>query len=152
MPKPWQKYATLLRVRERQERLKAQALASARRDVDRAQIQRNALAEEQRLLLEEAGVASRAHVDAHKTQSLIHYERHIARLAVDKDAEIHALNNVAEKRRAELEESMKRRKVVERLDERERLNYRNHVMHEEQKLLDETASVQSALDRKADRA
>ncbi len=139
-------------MRERQERLKAQALASARREVERAQIQRDALAEEQRLLLEEAGTASREHVDAHKTQSLILYERHIARLAVDKDAEIHGLKSVAEKRRAELEESMKRRKVVERLDERERVNYRNHVMHEEQKLLDETASVQSALERKADRA
>ena len=152
MPKPWQKFATLLRVRERQERLKAQALASARREVDRAQIQRDALAEEQRCLLEEAGAASREHVDAHKTQSLIHYERHIARLAVDKDAEIHGLKSIAEKRRTELEDAMKQRKVVERLDERERLNYRSHVMHEEQKLLDETASVQAALYRKVDRA
>ncbi|NUM53931.1 MAG: flagellar export protein FliJ [Candidatus Hydrogenedentes bacterium] len=152
MPKPWQKYAVLLRVRERQERLKAQALAAARRDVGRAQAQRDALAEEQQRVLVEAGNAAKRNVDAAKVQAFIHYERHIARLAVDKDAEIYSLKSTAEKRRAELEEAMKRRRVVERLNERERLAYRNHVLKEEQKLLDETASVQAALERRADRA
>ncbi|MBM3288623.1 MAG: flagellar export protein FliJ [Candidatus Hydrogenedentes bacterium] len=152
MPRPWQKYAVLLRVRERQERLKAQALAAARRDVGRAQAQRDALAEEQQRVLGEAGEAARRQVDAAKVQAFIHYERHIARLAVDKDAEIHALRSAAEKRRAELEDAMKRRKVVERLTERERLAFRDRVLREEQKALDETASVQAALERRAGRA
>lgn len=152
MARPWQKFAVLLRVRERQERSKAQALAAARRDVGRAQAQRDALSEEQTRVLGEAGKAAKHNVDAAKVQAFIHYERHIARLAVDKDAEIHALKAAAEKRRAELEDAMKRRKVVERLDERARLAYRDHVMREEQKLLDETASIQAALERRADRA
>ena len=152
MPRPWQKYAVLLRVRQRQELLKAQALAAARRDVGRAQAQRDALAEEQQRVLNEAGEAARRQVDAAKVQAFIHYERHIARLAVDKDAEIHALQAAAEKRRGELEDAMKRRKVVDRLYERERLAYRDHVLREEQKLLDETASVQAALERRAGRA
>jgi flagellar FliJ protein len=151
MAKPWQKYAVLLRVRERQERMKAQALAAARREVDRALSQRDALQEEQLRVLGEAGEAARQHVNASKVQAFIHYERHIAQLAVDKDAEVYALQSAAEKRRAELESAMKQRKVVERLDERERLAYRNHVLKEEQKLLDETASVQAALERRADR-
>ena len=103
-------------------------------------------------MLGEAGAAARQHVDAAKVQAFIHYERHIAGLAVDKDAEIYALKNVAEKRRSELEDAMKQRKVVERLSERARLAYRDYVLKEEQKLLDETASVQSALERRADRA
>lgn len=151
MPKPWKKYDVLLRVRERQELLRAQALASARRDASRAEAQREALNEEQRRVLREAGEASRNRVDATKVQSLIHYERHIARLAVDKDAEIRALQEVAEKRRGELEDAMKRRKIVERLSERARLAYHGHVKREEQKLLDETASVRAALERRGDR-
>lgn len=151
MARPWQKYAVLLRVRERQELLRAQALAAARRDVGRAQAQRDALAEEQKRVLGEAGQAARKRFDAFKVQSFIYYERHIARLAVDKDAEIHALSAVAEKRRGELEEAMKRRKVVERLSERARLAYRDYVLREEQKQLDETASIQASLERKAHR-
>ena len=152
MARPWQKYAMLLRVRERQERLKAQSLAAARRDVGRAVAQRDALAEEQERVLGEAGEAARHRVDAAKVQAFIHYERHIARLAVDKDAEIHSLKSVAETRRGELEDAMKRRKVVERLNERARLAYRDYVLREEQKLLDETGSVHAALERMADRA
>ena len=151
LARPWQKFAVLLRVRERQERLKAQALAAARGDVGRAVAKRDALAEEQQRVLGEAGEAARHLVDAAKVQAFIHYERHIARLAVDTDAEIHALQSVAEKRRGELEDAMKRRKVVQRLSERARLAYRDFVLREEQKLLDETASVQSALQRMADR-
>lgn len=151
MARPWQKYAVLLRVRERQERLKAQSLAAARRDVGRAEAQRDALAEEQERVLGEAGKAARQRIDAAKVQAFIHYERHIARLAVDKDAEIYSLKSVAETRRGELEDAMKQRKVVERLNERARLAYRDYVLREEQKLLDETGSVQAALERMADR-
>jgi len=149
LARPWQKYAVLLRVRERQERLKAQSLAAARRDVGRAEAQRDALAEEQERVL---GEAARQRIDAAKVQAFIHYERHIARLAVDKDAEIYSLKSVAETRRRELEDAMKQRKVVERLNERARLAYRDYVLREEQKLLDETGSVQAALERMADRA
>ncbi|MDZ4860646.1 MAG: flagellar FliJ family protein [Candidatus Hydrogenedentes bacterium] len=151
MPRPWDKYATLLRVRERQERLKAQVLGEARREIRFAEAQREALAEEQRRVLEEAGVAAGHTVDARKAQALIHYERHIARRAVDKDAEIHGLRAVEERKRIDLEEAMKRRKIVERLTERVRLTYLEHVRKEEQKQFDETASVQAALERKAAR-
>ncbi len=152
MPRPWHKYAVLLRVRERQERLKAQALAESRRDIQSAEAQRGALAEEQRRVLEQAGVAAQHQIDAHKVQSFIHYERHIARLSVDKDAEIHGLRKVEERKRTELEDAMKRRKVVERLSDRVRQTYIEHVRKEEQKQFDETASVRSAIERKATRS
>ena len=153
MPRrPWQKYATLLRVRERQERLRAQALAEARRDVLRAEKQRDALGEEQRRILLAAGKAAEAEVDAPKVQSFFQYERHIAHLSVEKDSEIHSLRKVAEKKRSELEEALKRRKIVERLTERVKEQYLIHVRKEEQKLLDETAAVKAALARKDDNA
>lgn len=151
MAKPWQKFDVLQRVRERQEKLKAQALAETRREIQRAEAQRNALSEEQRRVLEEAGAASKDNVDAAKTQAFIHYERHIARLAVEKDAEIHSLRGVEERRRRELEDAMKKRKVVERLSEKARLDYHTEQRRAEQKQNDETASVQSALERKASR-
>lgn len=151
MPRPWDKYATLLRVRERLQRLDAQALGEARRDVRLAEVQRDRLAEEQRRVLAEAGVAAGEQVDARKAQALIHYERHIAGRAVDKDAEIHALRGVEVRKRIQLEEAMKRLKIVERLTERVRLAYLNHVRKEEQKQFDETASLRSALERRTHR-
>ena len=145
--RPWHKFAALLRMRERQERLKAQSLADAQRDVERARSQRGALDEEQRRLLVQAGEAAAHEVDAPKVKSLFQYERHVSHLAVEKDSEIHVLRKVEDKRRAELEEALKRKKIVERLSERARQDYKQHVLKEEQKLLDETASVKAAMER-----
>ncbi|HRK34559.1 MAG TPA: flagellar export protein FliJ, partial [Candidatus Hydrogenedentes bacterium] len=133
---------------QRQERLKAQALAEVRRQIQFAEQQRDALTGEQRRILDEAGQATRLSIDAYKAQSFIHYERHLARLAVDKDAEIHALRKEEDRRRGTLEDAMKQRKVVEQLSERVRLAFLEHVRKEEQKQFDEIASVRSALERR----
>ena len=146
--RPWHMFFALLRVRERQERLKAQALAESRRDIQRVEAQRDRLNDEQRRILVEAGIAAADEVDAPKVQSLFHYERHLSHLSVEKDSEIHALRKVEENKRVELEEALKRRKIVERLTERVREEYIRHVRKEEQKLLDETAAVKSAIARK----
>ena len=55
------------------------------------------------------------------------YERHLARLAVETDARLLELRALEEKRRAELEEALKSRRMVEKLQEREHAAHRAAV-------------------------
>ena len=124
MPKrPPVQFDMLLRVRKRQEDLRAQALAAARRDVMTAERQREALLEQQRETFAEAGKHARAQFDAREVRMYYQYERFLARLVDDKDVAIGQFRRVAEEKRVELEEAMKRRRIVEKLIERKRRAY-----------------------------
>jgi flagellar export protein FliJ len=139
------RYETLLRIRKRQEDLRAAALAVARRNVHNAEEQRARLSEEQRVTLERAKDLARDEFDASDVRRYYQYERHLAQLAVAKDAEIRSLTVVAESRRAELEDATKRKRIVEKLKEHQNAAYEKHVLKQEQRLTDEVATNYAAM-------
>lgn len=138
-------YDTLLRVRQRQEDLRAQALAAARREILNAQAQRDELAREQARMLSEAGERLQQDFDAADVRRFYQHERHLAQLGVDKEVEIHALETAAEARRQELEAASKRRRMVERLHERKHAAYIKHLNKLDQQQTDETATAYASL-------
>lgn len=138
-------YDTLLRVRQRQEDLRAQAVATARREVLNAQAQRDELAREQLRMLSSAGERLQQDFDAADVRRFYQHERHLAQLGVEKDVEIHALEVAAEDRRLELEAASKRRRIVERLQERKRTAYIKHMNKLDQQQTDETATTYASL-------
>ena len=136
--------ATLLRVRKRQEELKAQALAQARRDVRTAIEQRDGIEAYQRRMLERAGEMLQGDFDASAVRQFYQHERHLSRLAAERDIAIRQLERVAEKRRGELEDALKSRRMVEQLETRAQIRYRDFRNQQEQKQNDEIASSRAA--------
>ena len=114
-------YDTLFRVRKRQEDQKAQALGMVRRDIQTTATRRDEIAREQRRTLDSAAAESQGKFDAEEVRRYYQYERHLAQLAVEQDAELARLRSVEEERRLELEDAIKQRRMVERLCERRRL-------------------------------
>lgn len=133
-------YDALHRVRQREEDMHAQKLAEARRDVGAAERQRELLQAETRATLEAAATHAMDHFDARDLLRHYQYERHLARLSDEKDAEIRQLEGLQEERRAALENAMKARRVVEKLRERKLLARRKHLRVQEQRMLDEVAT------------
>lgn len=140
----WRKYEVLLRVRQRQERLKAQALAEVLRGIRSEEAQREAIAEQQKKVLMDAGATAREEFMAAQVHAFFQFERHLAGQAVEKDATIRRLRDVEEGRRAELELAMKRRRMIERLSDRARLAYVESMRKAEQKQSDENAGNYAA--------
>ena len=140
-------YDVLLRIRQLQQDLQGQALATAHRAVNTAQEQREQLVEQRTQLISEAGAKAQHHFDPLYIRSYYQYERHLARLVDEKDAEISALQAQAERQRAELEAAMKRRRIIERLRERKLQTYSDDVRREEQKISDEAATNSAAFPR-----
>ncbi|MCC6145627.1 MAG: flagellar FliJ family protein [Candidatus Hydrogenedentes bacterium] len=140
MPKRPAQFETLIRIRQRQEDLKAQALAATRRQIQIAQeAKANIEAQQKEALLSAAELAKDA-FDASQVRYYFQYERYLARRSDEKDAEIRDLQDQAEVRRLELEEAMKQRRMVEKLQERKMDTYRHEVRRLDQKLSDEAAS------------
>lgn len=140
---------TLLRIRRRQEDLRALALAEARRRVRVAREQRQALDDEQVWALEEGAAHARGQFDAAEVRRYYQYERFLARLSVAKEAEVLGLEQKAEGRRGELEDAMKRRRIIERLRERRHEAWMAEMNKSEQILLDEVATNYAARNRSA---
>lgn len=138
-------FEVLLRVRERQEQLRAQALASTRREIRIHEHQRDALHQEQARMFAEAGRESQESLSARRIHGYFQYERHLARETVEQDAAIRELRNVEAERRAELEEAMKRKRIVERLHERDLEERLEEFRKMEQKNADEIASGRAGL-------
>ena len=143
-------YGTLLRVRERQEDLKARALADVRRAIRAAEQQSVEISERQAAMFQRAAHLAEQAFDASDVRRYFQFERHLARLAVEKDSEIVALRAVEEERRAELEEAMKQRRIIERLKERKDEAYAREVNKQEQKISDESATSHAAFEQKRD--
>ncbi|HIJ74522.1 MAG TPA: flagellar export protein FliJ [Candidatus Hydrogenedentes bacterium] len=141
------RYGMLLRVRERQEERKAAELAGTRRTIRVAQHQKAEIVRQQRESLERAGRSAAKRFDASDVRRYYLYERHLARLADDKDAMIAHLQREAERQRVELEEAMKRKRVVERLKERQQRAFFAELNKEEQAFSDEMAVNHAAVAR-----
>lgn len=136
-----QQYSALLRVRKRQEDLKAMALATAWRAVRDAERLRAEIEAHQRRVLAIDGEASQRTVYAERLRRLVQYERHLARLAVDKDADIEDLTKKADGRRSELEDAMKQRRIVERLIENAEEALQEEIAKNERAVNDEIATM-----------
>ena len=152
MPRKKDQIEVLLRIRRRQEDLKAQALACAQREVNQAERERDMIVADQRRTLREAVLASREALDARKLLRFRQHERYLARLSVEKDAAIGELRQEAEGKRQELEGAMKHRKMVERLVERRDEAHQQALRKTEQKQTDEVAATKSAIKRMKGRA
>ena len=132
-------YETLHRVRKRQVDLKAEALGAVRRDINANQLQRDDIQRQQRDTLASVGATAQGRFDAEDVRRYYQYERHLAMQAVEKDAEIARLRTVEDERRIELEEAMKKRRMVERLSERRQLALLAERRKQEQREMDEAA-------------
>ncbi|MBI5095109.1 MAG: flagellar FliJ family protein [Candidatus Hydrogenedentes bacterium] len=145
------RFDTLVRVRRLQENLRAQALASVRRDIRLATNERDELETQQRSMLEEAGRKSEHTFTAGEVRRFYQYERHLARLAVEKDAAIAQLRRNENVKLGELNEATIRKRTVERLSERAAEVYAAWVRKEAQAVTDETATNKAAVARQAER-
>ncbi len=140
-------YDALLRVRRLQEDLKAQIMAAARMDVDRAIRIRSDLLEERRTVFDAAGRCAHGRFDATEVRQYYQYERQVSRLIDDQDAEIVRLTAILDEKRMDLEAAMKQRRMVEKLRERRLQVYEAETRKEEQKLTDESATIRFAVAR-----
>jgi flagellar export protein FliJ len=139
------RYAVLLRVRKRQEDLKAQALGEVRRSITPAMADRDLLDREKRRALDQVATAARRRFDASDVQRYYQYERHLAWLAAEKDAQLRELRGEEDKRRMDLEDAMKQRRIVERLEERHDERVRAERRKADQQFSDQVAISQAAL-------
>jgi flagellar FliJ protein len=144
-------FEMLVRVRKRQEQLRAQALAAARREIRTHEQVRESLHREQVRMFEEAGRESQSAFSARRILGYFLYERHLSREAVEQDATIRELHGVESERRTELEEAMKRKRIVERLRERDQEEQLEALRTQEQKNADEIASGRAAFRGRKDR-
>ncbi len=138
-----ERYETLARVRKRQEEQRAQVLAQARRVVSSLEEERRELETYQKRMLEEAGRQASEPV-AGRLRALYLFERHLCRLADEKEVEIEARRHDAEERRGEFDEAVTRRRIIERLIEKAEEDIRHSVRRRTQRQHDEIASIQFA--------
>ncbi len=144
-------YAMLLRVRKRQEELRAQALAEAQRVINRAQTELREIAGIQRQTIEEATAETRTLANPGRASALLRYERHLAMLSIRKDAELVEARRIAGERREALTEALLRRKTIDRLIEKARDRQSAEDLVQERRAMDETASIRAALGNAAAR-
>ncbi|MCH7910071.1 MAG: flagellar FliJ family protein [Candidatus Hydrogenedentes bacterium] len=140
-----ERYATLARVRKHQEEQKAHALAQARRVVGGLEEQRRELEAYQKRVLERAADHASEPI-AGRMRALYLFERHLGRLADEKDLEIEAGTRDAEERRREFDEALKQRRIIERLIEKAQKGLQKRFRRSEQRHHDEIASIQFASD------
>jgi flagellar export protein FliJ len=138
------RYAAILRIREQAEDRQAQAVALVRGRILVARRERTSLELTRQSALEQAGSTLQHRFDASDIRSYYQYERHLAALRDQKDAEIRELQREESIEVALLEKATQARRIAEKLHERRRDAFRNFVMKEEQKAMDETASKYAA--------
>ena len=136
-------YATLLRVRKTQENLKSREYADALREVRDAQNMRSELEDYQRRVLEQAAEAEQGTVRAPEVRDLLHYERHLAGLAVAKDADVRALREAAERVHGDLMKAVQARRMIERLAATQRRRDGDELRRKVQLATDESAVMRS---------
>ncbi|GJM27139.1 MAG: hypothetical protein DHS20C16_35540 [Phycisphaerae bacterium] len=144
--------ASVLRIRERQEELRAQALAETQTVIQKTEHRRTELVTLQRTMLSDADALMRAEFDAADVRRYFQYERHLSRCVVDTDAQLAQLTGVASDRRVELEAAILKKKVIERLQVRHRAAVADDDRYWEQRTNDEIASGRAYVARRKDRS
>lgn len=143
------RYQTLLRVRKRQEDLKAQSLADVRRRIRAAREQRADIVRLQVDMLTEASQRASRRFDAATVHQYYQYERHLARMAVETDAQLEHLRAIESERVAELQAAIVKRRTIERLEERQEEAFAKQQAKDEQKSLDEISVNHAAIERRS---
>lgn len=138
------RYAAILRIRQQTEDTEAQTLTGIRGEIHQAQRQRTELELTRQSTLDQAGASLREQFDAESIRGYYQYERHMAHLRDQKDADIRALRLKEEQQREVLEAATKQRRIAERLHGRRWERYRAYLRQQEQKILDETAIMYAA--------
>ncbi len=138
------RYEVLLRVRKRQEDIKAQVLAVKRNEHAALRRQRRELEERRRAMLKEADIPRGAQVDPVRQQAIYQYERHLSHRADAKDAEIAMHSVVVQTARAELESALAQKRIMEKLIERAEKAERAQAVRREQRWHDESAVIRFA--------
>ena len=138
------RYAVILRLRQRAEDRQALAVAAARNALQQATRQRTSLELARQSALEHAGSSMANPFDADEVRSYYQYERHLASLRDQKDAQIRELQRQESEQLAILEQKTRERRIAEKLHERRRESYRMFLRQAEQKNLDETAVMYAA--------
>ena len=136
---------TVLSYRKRQLDLRAQALAEAQRVCNAARSRREQLYGERtmcRCAISTPDAGGRLDVDM--SRSLNRYIQHLAEAITRQEAELEQLNEESEARRVETVEASKRKKVVERLRQRDFAKFLDELADDERKFLDEVGSVRAA--------
>lgn len=137
----------LSELRRRQENIKAQIFAGAVRHVQTAEAEKAQLQRTQQTMIEQSALKAGEWIDVQQHRALHQYERFLANRIVEQDVVIHELQEVVEEKRADMQSSVKLRKMMEKLAERSQ----NFVDHEVRKLerleVDETASIRASLRR-----
>ncbi len=143
--------ATVLRVRKRQEELRAQALAETQAEIRKTQHRRTDLVELQHVMLTDADALTRVNFDAADVRRYFQYERYLARCVVDTDAQLVELAGISEDRHADLEKATQKKKAIERLEERHDEAVEADDRYWEQRTNDEIAAGRAYLARRKDR-
>ncbi|MCP4646031.1 MAG: flagellar export protein FliJ [bacterium] len=138
------RYGALLRVRTHEQDRKARDLAEVRREIARVEEDRDRIVAAQRDAIGEAAEAAREEFRADDVRRYFAYERQLARLAVDRDSALAKLRRDEDERRTELEEAMKRKRIVERLKERQDKAFADEMLKEDRKAVDEIATNRAA--------
>lgn len=139
----------LSELRKRQENIKAQGYAAALRHVQTAQLEKDQLEYWQQKLVMESQVGAGDSIDAVRQRARHSYERYLAGRIVEQDVVIHELQEIAEEKRVDMQESVKQRRMMETLADKSRTTVDREVKRLERLDLDETASVRAALRRAA---
>ncbi len=139
------RYETLLRIRTRQEELQAQTLALVRRKLQQAKQERENIDAERLRRLQEVGTMTQHTFDAADVRRHYQYERHLAALIDEKDAEIQELVQEEERERRTLEEATKAKRMVEKLKERALLVQAKERRKMDERIIDEVATTYAAM-------
>lgn len=137
------RYAALLRVRQREEDVRAAALAKAVGAVRNAESRRRALVERHEDALQRASEAT-AGTDAGRMEQFAQYERHITQLIAHTDRDLEQLQGDRQKRQVEFEASHRRRRMIDRLIEQVAARWESHVQREERKAIEESVAMRYA--------
>lgn len=138
-----ERYATLLRVRRREEDVRAAAFARAAGAVRTAQDRRTALVELHDDAMRRAMEAASG-VDVRAMEELTGYERHLTQIIGRTDNDIARLQEDRGRRRSEFEASHRRRKMIEWIIERAAKRWAAHAEREERKAVEATVSMRHA--------
>lgn len=139
-------YATLHRLRKMEEDARARESAAAHHALARGLQLRAALEQTRKAALDGAAERMAApEIDASDMRAYYQYERHLARAMDRQDAENQKLDRSLAEKRLKHNEAAVKRKIVERLSEREGLRRAETAARNERIKTDESASVRALL-------
>ncbi len=146
-----ERYATLLRVRQREEDRRAAALSLATGAVHVAESRRESLVEMHDDAMRRASDAASG-TDVRAMEQNVGYERHLTQMIARTDGDIMALNETRSQRQTDFEASHRSRKMIDSLEERVSLRWERHVDREERKAIEETVAMRHSARRQGRKA